>query len=212
MTTPQPTIADLEHTLEHALSHLRELDASGALPADLKPLLLLSPIDGTSVHVSLRHRDHARQIRRTYGAHAFDQRESAAWIVFEAPPVEARHDERRAHEPVEREFERRPDRRDRRTDPLEEFVRALDDAEHQPQLKFVSLKWFRDTYLLKMGFPWAEDPEIPRRILQDATDRSLVLTDKVANPKQPAFPVTSIHLNREHPDVQRILGAAPRGE
>lgn len=208
MTNSQNTIADLEHGLESALAHVRDLETNGTLPAELRPLLLLSPVDGTSVHVSLRHRDHARQIRRTYGAHAFDQRQGAAWIVFEAPPVVARESE---HRPQHAErFERRPDRdfdrRERRTDPLDEFIRALADAENQPQLKFVSLKWFRDTYLLKMGFPWAEDPEIPRRILQDATDRSLVLTDKVANPKQPMFPVTSIHLNREHPDVQRILG------
>jgi hypothetical protein len=207
MTNSQNSIADLEHDLENALAHVRELDTRGDLPAELKPLLLLSPVDGTSVHVSLRHRDHARQIRRTFGANAFDQRDGAAWIVFEAPPVEARDDERRPQR--EERFERRPerdfDRGNRRSDPLDDFIRALDDAENQPQLKFVSLKWFRDTYLLKMGFPWADDPEIPRRLLQDATDRSLVLTDKVANPKQPMFPVTSIHLNREHPDVQRIL-------
>ena len=208
MTNSQNSIADLEHDLENALAHIRELDVRGELSTELKPLLLLSPVDGTSVHVSLRHRDHARQIRRTFGANAFDQRDGAVWIVFEAPPVEARDDERRPQH--EERFERRPardfDRRvEHRADPLDEFIRALDDAENQPQLKFVSLKWFRDTYLLKMGFPWADDPEIPRRILQDATDRSLVLTDKVANPKQPMFPVTSIHLNREHPDVQRIL-------
>jgi hypothetical protein len=92
-------------------------------------------------------------------------------------------------------------------DPFDEFIRALDEAENQPQLNFVSLKWFRDTYLVRSGFPWAQDPDVPRRMLQDATDRNMVLTSKVPNPKQPTFPVTSIHLNRQHPDVQRILGA-----
>ncbi len=210
MSDSEPTIADLEHDLENALSHLRELDSRGELPDELRALLLLSPVEGTSLHISLRHRDHARQIRRTYGAHAFDQKDGAVWIVFEAPPVEARGGEREQR--FEREFDRGHERRPQgRAEPLEDFVRALDDAENQPQLKFVSLKWFRDTYLLKMGFPWAEDPEIPRRILQDATDRSLILTDKVANPKQPMFPVTSIYLNRDHPDVQRILGSSRGG-
>jgi hypothetical protein len=61
---------------------------------------------------------------------------------------------------------------------------------------------------VRSGHRWAQDPDVPRRILQDATERNLVLTAKVPNPKQPTFPVTSIHLNRQHPDVQRILGDA----
>lgn len=204
MNSEPQTVADLENDLENALSHVRELDARGALPAELRPLLLLCPVEGTSVHVSLRHRDRARQIRRHYGPHAFDQRDGAAWIVFEPPPVESFGEERR---PMRGEG---PDRggptRGDGGDPLDEFLRALDDAEHQPQLTFVSLKWFRDTYLVRMGFPWAHDPELPRRLLQEATDRGLVLTDKVPNPKQPDFPVTSIHLNRQHPDVRRVVG------
>lgn len=204
---PEPrTVADLENDLENALAQVRELDARGALPAELRPLLLLAPPEGTSVHVSLRHRDRGRQIRRHYGAHAFDPREAAAWIVFEPPVGEYREDERadRRHESFERD---RPQHaRSQGSDPLTEFLRALDEVERQPQLKFVSLKWFRDTYVHKMGFPWARDPDMPRHLLQEATDRGLVLTDKVQNPKQPEFPVTSIHLNRQHPDVRRIVG------
>jgi hypothetical protein len=195
------TVADLEHDLENALDHVRELEQRGQLPDELRPLLLLAPVEGTSVHVSLRHRDMGRQIRRSYGAQAFDQRDGAAWIVFEVPRPDreeprGRFDERDAGDRM----------RDGGGDPFDEFIRALDEAEKQPQLNFVSLKWFRDTYLVRSGFPWAQDPDVPRRILQDATDRNLVLTSKVPNPKQPTFPVTSIHLNRQHPDVQRILG------
>lgn len=211
MHSASPTVADLEHDLQNALHHVRELEARGALPAELRPLLLLSPLEGTSVHVSLRHRDHARQIRRHYGAQAFDHKTGAAWIVFEAPPLEARFDERRSERfdrPAAFDRDRPRPAREPAGDPLVEFLRALDEAERQPQLKFVSLKWFRDTYLPKMGYPWARDPEVPRRVLQDATDRGLVLTAKVENPKQPAFPVTSIHLNRKHPDVRHVLGEA----
>jgi hypothetical protein len=198
------TVADLEHDLESAFDHVRDLEQRGHLPDELRPLLLLAPLDGTSVHVSLRHRDMGRQIRRTYGAQAFDQRDGAAWIVFEVP------------RPDRESSPGRFDGREREHDsggggdddvPFEEFIRALDEAENQPQLNFVSLKWFRDTYLVRSGYPWAQDPDVPRRILQDATDRNIVLTSKVPNPKQPTFPVTSIHLNRQHPDVQRILGA-----
>jgi hypothetical protein len=205
METNPMTVADLEHDLENALDHVRELDRRGELPDELRPLLLLSPVDGSSVHVSLRHRDMARQIRRNHGAQAFNQRDGAAWIVFEAPlPV---RDEPRGRD--ERQDSRRSERARDENDPFDEFVLALDEAENQPQLNFVSLKWFRDTYLARSGFGWAQDPDVPRRILQDATERNIVLTSKVPNPKQPTFPVTSIHLNRQHPDVQRILGAQP---
>ncbi|MBL8857155.1 MAG: hypothetical protein JNL28_01440 [Planctomycetes bacterium] len=214
--SPQ-SIADLQSDLESALTHVRELDAQGELPPGLRPLLLLAPVEGTSVHVSLRHRDHAHQIRRSYGPQAFDQRDGAAWIVFETPPVDAL----RAGRHGESGFEPRDDfhehrRHDERSshgrqqhgggDPLQDFLVALNEAESQPQLKFVSLKWFRDTYLPKTGYPWAQDLDIPRRLLEDATVRNLVLTSKVPNPKQPTFPVTSIYLNRDHPDVRRMLG------
>jgi hypothetical protein len=187
------SVADLENDIESALEHLRDLDLRGKLPPELRPLLLLAPVEGSSVHVSLRHRDTVRQIRRAHGAQAFAQRACGAWIVFEAPQLEWHDEGGREAAPHVR--------------PFDEFIRALHQAEHEPQLHFVSLKWFRDTYLQKCGFAWAQEPDAPRRLLQEATDRGLVLTSKVPNPKTPAFPVTSIHLNREHPDLQRILGS-----
>lgn len=208
------TISDLEHDLEKALDHVRTLDASGQLPPELRPLLLLAPVDGTSVHVSLRHRDMARQIRRNHGAQAFSQSDCAVWIVFEAPLPDAARDGGRG----DARGDRRDDASDSRADrgvpherapqgarPFDEFVLALNDAENQPQLTFVSLKWFRDTFLVKSGYRWAQDIEMPRRLLQEATERNIILTSRVPNPKQPEFPVTSIRLNREHPDVKRIL-------
>jgi len=93
--------------------------------------------------------------------------------------------------------------------PLDDFIAALDRAERDPHLSFVSLKWFRDTYLVKRGYGWARDPDIPRRLVQETTERGLIVTSKVDNPKTPEFPVTSIRLNRQHPDVKKILGAAP---
>lgn len=195
------TVADLESDLENAFTQLRDLDRRGQLPMELRPLLLLAPMEGSSVHVSLRHRDQARQIHRNYGSQAFTQRGCAAWIVFEAPQIDGAIGGARRSEP--------------RVSPFDEFIRALDRAESEPQLHFVSLKWFRDTYLAKLGFGWAQDPETPRRILQEATEREMVLTAKVANPKAPEFPVTSIHLNRKHPEVQRLVGdrnSDPRGD
>jgi hypothetical protein len=186
------TVADLEVGLQNALEALRELERSGRMPEELRPLLLLCPMDGASVHVSLRHRDMARQIRRNYGAQAFSQRSCGAWIVFEAPHNDW-HEERRALPAG---------------DPFADFVRAMHQAESEPQLSFVSLKWFRDTYLIKCGFEWAQDPDVARRLIHEAMERDVVRTRKVPNPRSPEHPVTALVLNREHADVGRILAGA----
>ena len=34
----------------------------------------------------------------------------------------------------------------------------------------------------------------------------IIVTSKVPNPKNPAFPVTAVRLNHRHPDVMAILG------
>src|SRR6185503_12576334 len=125
----------------------------------LRPLLLLAPVEGSSVHVSLRHRDMGRQIRRSFGAQAFTQRDGAVWIVFEVPRPDQVDARERHDEPRRGTFDAGDE-----SNPFDEFIRALNEAEHQPQLNFVSLKWFRDTYLMRSGYPWAQDPEIPRRI------------------------------------------------
>lgn len=192
-----PTIADIESDLERALESLRELDQRGRLPQELRPLLYISPPDGASVHVSLRQRENSHQIRRASFAHHWTPRNSGAWIVFEVPQSGLADHGERSVESSEGSG-----------DPLQDFILALDQAEHEPHLNFVSLKWFRDTYLQKRGHAWAYDPDITRRLIQEVTERDLVRTSKVPNPKAPSFPVTSIHLNRAHPDIQLRLSEA----
>ena len=88
------TIAELEGELATALEALRELEARSALPAELKPLLKLAPPAGGSVHVSLRHREKGRQIRRSFLANSFHPRSCGAWLVFEGPLEEKDGDEK----------------------------------------------------------------------------------------------------------------------
>jgi hypothetical protein len=90
--------------------------------------------------------------------------------------------------------------------PLSDLIRALDRAESRPGYNFVALKWFRDTALLSEGFSWAVVDSERKNILNDAISRRLILTNKVANPKSPEFPVTAIRLNRLMPEVKQILG------
>lgn len=91
--------------------------------------------------------------------------------------------------------------------PLAEAIRALDTAEHK--VPFVALKWFRDQFLPSFGVAWAVAPYAGQETIKEAIDRGLFLTSKVQNPKAPAYPVTAIQLNRDLPEIQRILASAP---
>jgi hypothetical protein len=86
------------------------------------------------------------------------------------------------------------------------LVVALAKAENDPQLGFVSLKWFRDTYLPRQGYGWSVAQENRQRLLDDAINmKKWILTSKVPNPKNPQYPVTAIRLNRSLGEVRRIL-------
>jgi hypothetical protein len=95
------------------------------------------------------------------------------------------------------------------SDPVQDIVMALARAEKDPQLGFVSLKWFRDTYLPQQGYPWAAIPDERQRVLVNAIDRNWILTSRVANPKNPQFPVTAIKVNRPLSEVHSILEQEP---
>ncbi|MBK7644587.1 MAG: hypothetical protein IPJ19_16335 [Planctomycetes bacterium] len=181
------TISALELELENALEALAELDQRSELPPALRPLLALVPPEGASVHISLRQRASGRQLRRGAPRQEWRPQVCGAWVVYEAPQPGILP------------------RSESSGSPLADFVLALDHAERDPHLSFVSLKWFRDVYLLKRGFAWAEDPDLPRRLVQEATESGVLLTHKVPNPKQPEFPVTSIRLNRQNAEVLRLL-------
>ena len=187
------TISELESGLQRSLAALRELEERGELPEELKPLLVLAPPDGASVHVSLRHRDTGRALRGGAAAGSWTPPICGAWVVYESA------------ESLKGTGARDHRSSDGSGDPLQDFVAALDRVEKDPHLHFVSLKWFRDTYLAKRGYEWASDPDIPRRMIHEAAESGLILTSKVPNPKTPEFPVTTIQLNRSHPDVKRIL-------
>ena len=187
------TVPEIEFELQRALGRLRDVDARGELPAELRPLLQLAPPAGASVHVSLRERETGRPLRSGSQAQSWSSRGCGAWIVYElaAGLAAGRPQPRGALEGG--------------ANPLRDFVRALDRVEKDPHLRFVSLKWFRDTYLPKRGYDWSEDPDIPRQIVHDAAEKEIILTAKVPNPKTPEFPVTTIRLNREHALVREFL-------
>lgn len=78
---------------------------------------------------------------------------------------------------------------------VKELCGALAEAERGGHA-FIALKWFRDSFLSRKPFRWNQHPETRQAVLAEAIQRGAVLTSKIANPKTPAYPTTTIRLNR----------------
>jgi len=209
----EKTILEEQAEIEAALDRLPALAAQ--LPDALKPLVKLSPRKGLRVQVSLRKGSakESRQVKQNAPARSWVP-DSGLVAIFYRPSTreEDQAVESTVHvvqdaaaKPVETVAERPETARD----PIEEIVVALARAEKDPQLGFVSLKWFRDTYLPQQGYPWAAIPDDRQRVLVNAIDRNWILTSRVANPKNPQFPVTAIKVNRPLAEVRDILDREP---
>jgi len=78
---------------------------------------------------------------------------------------------------------------------VKELCAALAEAERGGHA-FIALKWFRDSFLPRKAFRWNQHPESRQAVLAEAIQRGMVVTSKIANPKTPAYPTTTIRLNR----------------
>jgi hypothetical protein len=98
---------------------------------------------------------------------------------------------------------------------LKELCTALAEAERGGHA-FIALKWFRDSFLPRKAFRWNQHPETRQSVLAEAIQRGVVLTSKIANPKTPAYPTTTIRLNRAEAgipqDAQRFQPVDVQGE
>lgn len=164
-----------------------------------EPLSEIILQEGLDLDVCLLHKS-GRKIRRNAAVRNWDPLDGVVSITFrestsQPAPVENAPEGDEAA-PLTQEV-----------NPAQEVVRALNEAEGDPALKFVSLKWFRDKYLPEQVGGWASDRETRQRAIVEAIERGWMLPGKVPNPKNPTFPVTSIRLNRPRPDVQKILGS-----
>lgn len=100
-------------------------------------------------------------------------------------------------------------------DRIRELCSTLAEAERGGHA-FIALKWFRDSFLPRKAFHWNQSPESRQMILAEAILRGVVLTSKIPNPKTPAYPTTTIRLNRAEAGVpdeaQRFRPVAVHGE
>ncbi len=98
---------------------------------------------------------------------------------------------------------------------VKELCAALAEAERGGHA-FIALKWFRDSFLPRKAFRWNQHPETRQMVLAEAIQRNVVMTSKIANPKTPAYPTTTIRLNRAEAgmpeEAQRFHPVAVQGE
>ncbi len=83
---------------------------------------------------------------------------------------------------------------------VKEICGALAEAERGGHA-FIALKWFRDSFLPRKAFRWNQHPETRQAVLAEAIQRGVVITSKIANPKTPAYPTTTIRLNRSEAGI-----------
>ena len=98
---------------------------------------------------------------------------------------------------------------------VKELCAALAEAERGGHA-FIALKWFRDSFLPRKAFRWNQHPDTRQAVLAEAIQRGTVLTSKIANPKTPAYPTTTIRLNRAEAGIpeeaQRFHPVEMQGE
>lgn len=191
------SIPDAEEIIEEALTELSFSQDPGLARA----LRFLSP-PGYQAIVELCS-ENGRSKRRNATADAWSPEEDEVRIYFEriddseAAPRPVRNASRPAAEP-------RSDHEDDSQEAVipadldarvKELCAALAEAERGGHA-FIALKWFRDSFLPRKAFRWNQNPESRQSVLAEAIQRGVVLTSKIANPKTPAYPTTTIRLNR----------------
>ncbi len=209
------TIPDAEEIVEEALNEL----ASSSDPGLARAVHFLAP-PGYQAIVELCS-ENGRSKRRNALAETWSPEEDEVRIYFEridgseAAPRPARAPRVSAEPAFDEDDDSQeaviPADLDAR---VKELCAALAEAERGGHA-FIALKWFRDSFLPRKAFRWNQHPESRQAVLAEAIQRGVVITSKIANPKTPAYPTTTIRLNRAEagmPDeAQRFHPVAAHG-
>jgi hypothetical protein len=210
------SIPEAEEIIEEALNEL----AFSSDPGMARALHFLAP-PGYQAIVELCS-ENGRSKRRNSFAEAWSPEEDEVRIYFErigdgesaprpmraARPVPDHHlddddDSQEAQIPADLDAR------------VKELCAALAEAERGGHA-FIALKWFRDSFLPRKAFRWNQSPESRQAVLAEAIQRGVVLTSKIANPKTPAYPTTTIRLNRAEAgmpeEAQRFHPVAVHGD
>jgi hypothetical protein len=195
------SIPDAEEIIEEALGEL----AFSQDPGLVRALRFLAP-PGYQAIVELCS-ENGRSKRRNASAETWSPEEDEVRIYFErtdgagTAPREIRAPRSAVEHAFESEDEGQPamipaDLEAR----VKELCGALAEAERGGHA-FIALKWFRDSFLPRKTYRWNQHPESRQAVLAEAIQRGVVLTSKIANPKTPAYPTTTIRLNRAEANI-----------
>jgi len=206
------SIPAAEEIIEDALNEL----AYSQDPGLVRALRFLAPPNYQAV-VELCS-ENGRSKRRNALADTWSPEDDEIRIYFEridgeesAPRLTRVPRGRTAEEEVEEE-EASPADLDAR---VKELCTALAEAERGGHA-FIALKWFRDSFLPRKAYRWNQHPETRQTVLAEAIQRGVVITSKIANPKTPAYPTTTIRLNRAEAGIpeeaQRFHPVEVQGE
>ncbi len=190
------SIPEAEEIIEEALGEL----AFSQDPGLVRALRFLAP-PGYQAIVELCS-ENGRSKRRNASAEAWSPEEDEVRIYFERTdeaagvPREFRSPRIAAERSFASEEDAQPDMIPADLEVrVKELCAALAEAERGGHA-FIALKWFRDSFLPRKSFRWNQHPESRQAVLAEAIQRGVVLTSKIANPKTPAYPTTTIRLNR----------------
>lgn len=213
------SIPDAEEIIEEALAEMSYSQDPGLMRA----LHFLAPA-GYQAIVELCS-ENGRSKRRNATADTWSPEEDEVRIYFErvdgeeAPaPRVVRSTARSTAHMAESDFDDEPEEAVAPADMdgrVKELCGALAEAERGGHA-FIALKWFRDSFLPRKSFRWNQNPESRQTVLAEAIQRGVVLTSKIANPKTPAYPTTTIRLNRAEAGIpeeaQRFHPVSVHGE
>jgi hypothetical protein len=211
------SIPDAEEIVEEALNEL----AFTADPGLARALHFLAP-HGYQAIVELCS-ENGRSKRRNASAESWSPEDDEVRIYFERidDGDSANRAQRAPRTPVDHDYDDEGDDGQEAIIPadldarVKELCAALAEAERGGHA-FIALKWFRDSFLPRKAFRWNQNPESRQAVLAEAIQRGVVITSKIANPKTPAYPTTTIRLNRAEagiPDeAQRFHPVAVHGD
>jgi hypothetical protein len=210
------TIPAAEEIIEEALNEL----AYSQDPGLARALRFLAP-PGYHAVVELCS-ENGRSKRRNALADTWSPEEDEVRIYFEriegeesAPRASRAQRATTAHTVVQDEEEEEPALPADMDARVRELCAALAEAERGGHA-FIALKWFRDSFLPRKAFRWNQHPDTRQAVLAEAIQRGVVLTSKIANPKTPAYPTTTIRLNRAEAGIpeeaQRFHPVEMQGE
>ncbi len=229
------TIPEAEELIEEALAELADSPEVGSEASLQQALRFLAP-PGYQAIVELCG-ENGRSKRRNASASSWTPEEDELRIYFERIDETAAEDEDRISERVTERASAPPRSRALARqvpelpeddldeegpgrlpadidDRIRELCATLAEAERGGHA-FIALKWFRDSFLPRKSFSWNQNPESRQLILAEAILRGVVLTSKIPNPKTPAYPTTTIRLNRAEAGVpeeaQRFRPVAVQG-